>query len=611
MELKKELKLIHVIAIATGAMVSSGIFILPGLAFARTGPSVFISYFLAGILALSGALSISEMATAMPKAGGDYFFINRSLGPLVGSVSGILSWSALSLKSAFAIIGMSELLYLFFGFNVIISSILLCLFFIIMNVWGVKEAGRFQVILFVFLITIMIGFIFTGFLEMNVSRLKPLFSNGLNTMFTTAGFVFISFGGLLKAASISEEVANPKKNIPRGLIYSTLLVIVLYTFILIVTMGIMNPDDLMNSLTPIASAAGNIWGNTGFFIITTASVLAFVTTANAGIMAASRYPLALSRDSLIPSFLSKVDKRTKTPVISILVTGLIVILSFFLRLDVLVKVASTVVILNYILSNFSIIILRESKLENYRPSFKAPLYPWLQLLSIIAFILLLIDMGIKIILVSIAAVLIGVLVYFLYGKNHSAGDSALLNIVKRVANRDMKYTNLDKELKEILISRDNICLDFFDELIDRAEVMDIENTIDSEKLFDLISESISSKYPIPQKELRGLLSDREAESSTVINHFVAIPHIILPGENIFDLFIIRNRAGINFPDGQKVHAVFALTGTMDNRNTHLKSLAAIAQIIQNDSFEPQWLNAVNPENIKDVLHLARRNRFSK
>lgn len=611
MELKKELKLIHVIAIATGAMISSGIFILPGLAFARTGPSVFISYFLAGILALSGALSISEMATAMPKAGGDYFFINRSLGPLVGSVSGILSWSALSLKSAFAIIGMSELLYLFFGFNVIISSILLCLFFIIMNVWGVKEAGRFQVILFVFLITIMIGFIFTGFLEMNVSRLKPLFSNGLNTMFTTAGFVFISFGGLLKAASISEEVANPKKNIPRGLIYSTLLVIVLYTFILIVTVGIMNPDDLMNSLTPIASAAANIWGNTGFFIITTASVLAFITTANAGIMAASRYPLALSRDSLIPSFLSKVDKRTKTPVISILVTGLIVILSFFLRLDVLVKVASTVVILNYILSNFSIIILRESKLENYRPSFKAPLYPWLQLLSIIAFILLLIDMGIKIILVSIAAVLIGVLVYFLYGKNHSAGDSALLNIVKRVANRDMKYTNLDKELKEILISRDNICLDFFDELIDRAEVMDIENTIDSEKLFDLISESISSKYPIPQKELRGLLSDREAESSTVINHFVAIPHIILPGENIFDLFIIRNRAGIIFPDGQKVHAVFALTGTMDNRNTHLKSLAAIAQIIQNDSFEPQWLNAVNPENIKDVLHLARRNRFSK
>lgn len=611
MELKKELKLIHIVAIATGAMISSGIFILPGLAFARTGPSVFISYFLAGILALSGALSISEMATAMPKAGGDYFFINRSLGPLVGSVSGILSWSALSLKSAFAIIGMSELLYLFFGFNVIISSILLCLFFMILNVWGVKEAGKFQVMLFIFLVTIMMGFIFTGFLEMNISRLKPLFSNGLNAMFTTAGFVFISFGGLLKAASISEEVTNPKKNIPRGLIYSTLLVIILYTFILIVTVGIMNPSDLVNSLTPVASAAGNIWDDTGFFIITTASVLAFITTANAGIMAASRYPLALSRDNLIPSFLSKVDKRTKTPVISILVTGLIVILSFFLRLDILVKVASTVVILNYILSNFSIMILRESKLENYRPSFRAPLYPWLQLLSIIAFVLLLIDMGIKIILVSIAAVLIGVLVYFLYGKNHSAGDSALLNIVKRVANRDMKYTNLDKELKEILISRDNICLDFFDELIDRAEVMDIDNPIDSEKLFDLISESISYKYPIPQKELRGLLSDREAESSTVINHFVAIPHIILPGENIFDLFIIRNRTGIRFPDGQNVHAVFALTGTMDNRNTHLKSLAAIAQIIQNDSFEPQWLNAVNPENIKDVLHLARRNRFKE
>lgn len=609
MELKKELRLIDVIAIATGAMISSGIFILPGLAFARTGPSVFISYFLAGLLALSGALSISEMATAMPKAGGDYFFINRSLGSLVGSVSGILSWFALSLKSAFAIIGISELLFVFFSFNVTISSIVLCIVFILLNIWGVKEAGRFQVILFIFLIVIMSGFVLTGFLEMDISRLRPLFTDGINAMLTTAGFVFISFGGLLKAASVSEEVNNPKKNIPRGLIISTLIVIILYAFILIVTVGIMNPGNLSGALTPIADAARSIWGNKGFFIITLASVLAFVTTANAGIMAASRYPLALSRDNLIPSFLSKVNSKTKTPIISISVTGAIVALSLMLRLDVLVKVASTVVILNYILSNFSIIILRESKLENYRPSFRAPFYPWIQFISIAAFVLLLIDMGIKIILLSIAAIAIGIIIYFLYGKHHSTGDSALLNIVKRVANRDLKYTDLDKELKEILICRDNICLDFFDELIDRSAVIDMDEPADSKELFGVIAQSISFKYNISKNTVIKSLSGRESQSSTVINHFVAIPHIILPGENIFDLFIIRNRNGIVFPDGQIVHAVFALTGTMDNRNTHLKSLAAIAQIIQNDSFETQWLNAVNPENIKDVLHLARRNRF--
>ena len=134
MELKKGLTFLDVFCIATGAMISSGIFILPGLAFSRTGPSVFISYFLAGLLALIGIMSVVELSTAMPKAGGDYYFINRSLGPLIGTISGFLSWLALSLKSAFAIFGIAEIVFLVTGMNVVISSILLCLFFIFLNI---------------------------------------------------------------------------------------------------------------------------------------------------------------------------------------------------------------------------------------------------------------------------------------------------------------------------------------------------------------------------------------------------------------------------------------------------------------------------------------------
>ncbi|MFO8062182.1 MAG: APC family permease, partial [bacterium] len=408
MELKKELKLIDVVAIATGAMISSGIFILPGLAFAKTGPSIFISYFLAGLLALSGGLSISEMATAMPKAGGDYFFINRSLGSLVGTVSGLLSWFALSLKSAFAIIGISELLFVFFQFDVRLSAVIICLFFVMLNISGVKEAGRFQVLLFASLVIILAGFVGLGFLEMDLSRLKPLFEHGFNSMLTTAGFVFISFGGLINVASISEEVADPKRNIPRGIIFSVILVMILYTFILIVTVGVMNPGTLAGSLTPIADAAKNVWNQPGFIIVTIASLLAFVTTANAGILSASRYPLALSRDNLLPTIVSRVNKRFHTPVISIVLTGTFIIASMLLKLEVLIKVASTIVILSYILSNLSIIILRESKLENYRPSFKAPLYPWIQIISITAFILLIVDMGLTIILISLGTILIGI-----------------------------------------------------------------------------------------------------------------------------------------------------------------------------------------------------------
>ena len=101
-QLKKGLGLIHVFCIASGAMISSGLFILPGLAHAQAGPAVVVSYFLAGLLASIGVLSIAELATAMPKAGGDYFFISRGMGAGVGTVAGLLSWFSLSLKSAFA-----------------------------------------------------------------------------------------------------------------------------------------------------------------------------------------------------------------------------------------------------------------------------------------------------------------------------------------------------------------------------------------------------------------------------------------------------------------------------------------------------------------------------
>ena len=105
---KKGLGFVDVFCIASGAMISSGIFVLPGLAYSLIGPAMVISYLIAGLLALIGVLSVIELATAMPKAGGDYYFLTRSLGPLVGTVSGLLSWFALSLKTAFAIFGLAE-----------------------------------------------------------------------------------------------------------------------------------------------------------------------------------------------------------------------------------------------------------------------------------------------------------------------------------------------------------------------------------------------------------------------------------------------------------------------------------------------------------------------
>jgi APA family basic amino acid/polyamine antiporter len=128
--LKKELGLLEVFCIASGAMISSGLFILPGIAYVKTGSSVIISYLIASIIMIPTLLSKAELATAMPKAGGDYFFIDRSLGPAIGTIGGLASWFALSSKTAFALIGIGAFVQLFnpglSDYNIYYSQFIWC-----------------------------------------------------------------------------------------------------------------------------------------------------------------------------------------------------------------------------------------------------------------------------------------------------------------------------------------------------------------------------------------------------------------------------------------------------------------------------------------------------
>jgi len=612
MKLKKGLNFFDVFSIATGAMISSGIFILPGLAFARTGPAVFISYFLAGILALIGIFSIIELSTAIPKAGGDYYFINRSLGPFIGTISGFLSWFALSLKSAFAIFGISEIIFIFTGFPVFVSSILVCVFFVVLNSIGVKEAAKFQVSLVSGLLVLMVFFIIFGFSKINISHFYPFTPKGINPIFVTAGFIFISFGGLLKVASVSEEVKNPKKNIPFGMIISVITVTIIYTLVLIVTVGILPADSFSDSLTPIADAANNIAGTAGFAVISIAALLAFITTANAGIMSASRYPLALSRDNLLPNSISKINKRFKTPVLSILITGLFIVLALQLPLEMLVKAASVVILTAYVLTNIAVIILRESKLKNYRPSFKAPLYPWMQIFGIIIFSFFIIDLGLEAIEISIAFLLISISFYLFYGKKKYAGEYALLHLLKRITDNRLTDHVLETEFRDVLIERDNIKHDKFDKLVKTAKVIDLEGPLEINQLFEIISEIISQEIKINKEEIFTLLRSRQEDCNTAISPFIAIPHIIIEGNDNFFLILIRCKEGIKFTAKENsIKAVFTFVGTREDRAFHLKTLAAIATLVQQDDFEEKWLSSENPNYLRDMVLLSERMRFKK
>jgi len=370
---------------------------------------------------------------------------------------------------------------------------------------GVKEAAKFQVSLVSGLLVLMILYVIFGFSKINTSHFYPFSPQGISPIFATAGFIFISFGGLLKVASVSEEVNNPKKNIPLGMIVSVTVVTIIYTLILIVTIGILPADLFSDSLTPIADAAKNIAGTPGFIILSIAALLAFITTANAGIMSASRYPLALSRDNLLPNAISKISKKFKTPVLSIFITGLFIVLALQLPLEMLVKAASAVILTAYVLTNLSVIILRESKLKNYKPSFKVPLYPWLQIFGIIVFSFFIINLGLEAIEITAAFLVISVGFYLFYGRKKYAGEYALLHLLKRITDNRLTDHILETEFRDILCDRDNIKPDKFDTLAKTAKILDLEGPLELDQLFEIISENISQKIEMDKEKIFMLL----------------------------------------------------------------------------------------------------------
>jgi APA family basic amino acid/polyamine antiporter len=607
---KRQLGLIHVFCIASGAMISSGIFVLPGIAHAQAGPAVVLSYLLAGVLATLGLLSIAELTTAMPMPGGDYFYISRGLGPAVGTLAGLLSWFSLALKSAFALIGIAVLGAEFVPVNWRILAALSCAFFVLINLWGSREAANLQVVLVLALIGLMLAYVIKGAPHVEMTRFEVMAPHGAEAVFSTAGFVFVSYGGLIQVASIAGEIRHPGRTIPRGMLVAVVSTVALYTLMIFVTTGLLDAAKLDNSLTPISDAAETFWGGTGYVVVSIAAALAFVTTANAGIMTASRYLLAASRDELLPAPLGRIGKRRQTPYVAVLVTGMVILLAVFFNLEALVKAASTVFVLGYILASVSVIVMRESGVQNYRPSFRAPLYPWLQVTTVIGFAFVLVQMGQGAMAVTGALIAAGFGIYWLYGRRRVQKESALLHLIEKVTARELVTGSLEHELKEIIRERDEIVQDRFDRLVERAVIMDLAGPMEVGAFFETVAQRLADRIDMDASQLLNLLMAREQAGSTVLSDDLAIPHVVIEGADIFEIAIARCREGIRFsPKAPHVTTVFVLVGTMNLRNLHLQALSAIAQIVQTPGFEQNWMAARNEQGLRDLVLLGTRKRL--
>ncbi len=612
-EMKKTLGGLEVFAISTGAMISSGLFILPALVYRIGGPAIILAYLLAALLVVPAMLSKAELATAMPKAGGIYFFIHRSLGPLFGTFAGFASWFSLSLKSAFALLGIGIFLAPLFplsphSFKLI--AIACTLFFALLNLISVKESGRFMVILVFILLGILILYILSGLERVDVHRYVPFRPHGWPSLFTVAGMIFISFGGLTKIASVAEEIRNPARTIPRGMFSAFVVVTLVYVLTVFVTVGVLDGAELASTLTPLSLAAASYAGRAGYILLAVAAMLAFVTTGNAGLLAASRSPMAMARDDLLPAAVARVNLRFKTPGFSIGITAVFMIAAIaFLDLEGLVKVASTMKLILFAFVNVSVIFMRERKLVSYKPAFKSPFYPYLQIAGTLVYLLLIVEMGVIPLLITLGFFGFSLFWYLLYSRSRTRRQSALIQVVERVTAREMRSSALSEELRDILIARDEIVEDRFDRIIKQAEIIDTKEVTDREALFDLLAGAFAAKCRMSPQKFRELLEQREADSTTAIHAGLAIPHIIVPGHARFEIVVVRSRQGIRFGhDIPPVHVVFALAGSRDERNFHLQALMAIAQIVQNQDFVKNWLRASDAEELRNLILLTQRVR---
>jgi len=603
--LEKQLGLWDVYAIATGATLSSGFFLLPGLAAAGAGAAMPLSYFLAGLVVLPGMLSMVELATAMPRAGGIYYFLDRSMGPLVGTIGGFGTWIALILKAAFALIGVGAYLNLFLpGVEMGPIAAGFAIFFGLVNYFGAKKSGSFQVFLLIGSLILLLWFCGIGFLKAEAGNFDGFFESGSAGIIATAGLVFVSYMGLTKVASLAEEVKDPERNLPLGVFLSFGTILTIYvvgTSVMISTVGVDVLAEGGGVLAPVAVVAEELVGPWGAILMTIAAVLAFSSVANAGILSASRYPLAMGRDKVLPDFFAQLGVRG-TPTIAIAVTvGLILFSVTVFDPSGIAKLAGAFQMTMFALACLAVIVMRESGIESYDPGYRSSLYPGVQILGVLAPFWLIVNMGLLPTLFTGGLITLGAMWYTYYARDRVTRGGAIRHVFERLG--QARDDGLDRELREIMKERGAREADPFDELMTSAGVIDVEGPVTYEQLVKEVSEKLALTVPVTATQLtEGFLEGRRI-GATPVSHGAALPHLRLEDLDRSQMILVRARHGVHIEDDQldPICALFFLISPDDDPGRHLRILAQLASRIDQDGFMPEWLSAETEEKMKEAL----------
>ncbi len=506
-KLERTLSLPGAIAVSIGGMLS-GIFVLPGLAVGITGSSVWLAFLVAALCILPAVLSKSELGTAMPKSGGTYVYIERAFGPLFGTIAGIGLWLSLLLKSAFSLVGLSAYLYVVVNIDEAYTkaiALLALLLIFLLNVFGLKKVEKTQLFIVSTSIVSLIVIIALGLTSFDTKLTEPVFSDGTNGFIAGVAFLYISYAGVTKIAAIAGEITNPSKNLPLTMIISLFLITTIYCLVALALVGNVEASILATDIKPIHTLFQKIGGDTFGLIAGVVGALTLLSMANSGVLASSRFPFAMSKDGLLPGYLAGINSRFMTPVSAILTTSTLIALAIiFLDVVKIAKLASAFKVLMFIFNELTVIVLRETNAQWYKPTFKSPMYPYVQIFGILSGIVLLVFLGVMPVVSVIGVVILGFLIFLVYGSKSDrsgvASSYGILSFFRKDASKIREYSEETINTEDAITTKAEVVVPLLGEetspetLVEMAAALKSTNEVQAFDITEVPNQTDSSVF---------------------------------------------------------------------------------------------------------------------
>ncbi|MBX0295814.1 APC family permease [Haloarcula nitratireducens] len=424
------LTLLDATMVGIGAMIGAGIFVLTGLAVETAGAAAILVFALNGGVTTFTALSYAELASAIPRNGGGYAYVREVFSAPVAFVMGWTRWFTYMIAGALYALGFASN-FLEFGhiFGVSLPGGVLfwagsvVVVFVTLNAVSTAASGSAETIITLVKILILLVFVAFGLQFVDLGEFDPFFKRGNPlTILPAMGLTFIAFQGYDLIATVTEEVEDPEKNIPRAILLSVATTVVVYLLVVFVALGTLGAEGLAGAgETAIAQAAEGFMPRfeplgSGAALIAFGAVFSTISALNAVVIGSSRVAFAMGREAQLPVALGRLHHRFGTPLIAIAASAVVMLVAVaVVPIRVVGNLASLFSLLGFVIVNLSVIRLRRQQPDLRRP-FEVPFYPATPILGIVLNLLLGAFIDLTTWALAIGWLIVGAVVYLLLSR---------------------------------------------------------------------------------------------------------------------------------------------------------------------------------------------------